>query len=126
MPNIKNFINDNMLSIAAFITTGAILGIVQIKVSLKLILLERFIPGWGWAELVLLSVYASFVIHKMKDPARVAFWRRTTWAVFSGVFFAKLIGGLFGIAGAMIVAFITAGSRSILTGLPRLQEADNL
>ena len=97
MPNVKKLICDYRLSIAAFLTTGAMLGIVQVKVSFKPILLERFLPGWGWAELVLLSLYASFVIHKMKDPARTAFWRRITWTVFSGVFFAQLIGGLFGV-----------------------------
>jgi hypothetical protein len=49
-----------------------------------------------WAELFLLSLYAAFVVSRMKDPVGVAYWRKLTRTIFSGGFFVQLIGGLFG------------------------------
>ncbi|MCK4805032.1 MAG: hypothetical protein KAT88_10750, partial [Spirochaetes bacterium] len=96
MIDLIKLIKSRKLSLITFFVTGILLSLVQIKVSLPAILLERFIKGGGWIEILLLSVYASFVIHRMKDPDNVAYWRRLTWAAFSAVFFLQLIIGLFG------------------------------
>lgn len=83
-------------SSAAFFLTGFILTMVQIKVKLPLLLLERFIPGGGWIEILMLSVYAAFITEKMLDRAESSKWRRRIWALFSIVFFGQLALGLAG------------------------------
>lgn len=82
---------------AAFFLTGFILTMAHIKVSLPLLLLERFIPGGGWIEIFLLSVYAAFITEKMLDRAESSKWRRRIWALFSIVFFGQLALGLAGV-----------------------------
>lgn len=82
---------------AAFFLTGFILAIVQLKVKLPLLLLERFIPGGGWIEILFLSVYAAWVTEKILDRAQSSKWRRRIWTAFSIVFFAQLALGLAGL-----------------------------
>jgi len=61
-----------------------------------MILLERFIVGGGWIELVIVGLYASVVVYKMNDPKQVSKWRKFTWTLFSVVFFSQLILGIVG------------------------------
>ena len=44
-----------------FVFVFILLAIVQIKMSRPIILLERFIPGGGWFELVIIALYGGFV-----------------------------------------------------------------
>jgi len=81
---------------AAFLLTAALLTIVQVKVELPLLLMERFFPGSGWVEIFLLSLYARFVTVKMLDPLQSARWRIRVWSLFSIVFFSQLALGLAG------------------------------
>ncbi|MEW5925482.1 MAG: 4Fe-4S binding protein [Candidatus Zixiibacteriota bacterium] len=83
-------------SSAAFFLTGFILTMVQLKVKLPLLLLERFIPGGGWIEIFFLSLYAAYITEKMVDRAGSSKWRRRIWALFSIVFFGQLALGLAG------------------------------
>jgi ferredoxin len=69
---------------------------VHIQVARPMLLLERFLPGWGWIEIIVLAVYAAFIVHKMIDSAQTAKWRLRIWLFFSFVFFSQLILGLFG------------------------------
>lgn len=69
---------------------------VQLKVENPMLLLERFIPGSGWLEMVLIGLYGATVAYHMQDPAKVHIWRRYTWLAFSVVFFSQLILGLAG------------------------------
>ena len=57
---------------------------------------ERFLPGWGWFEILVIAIYASWMVDKMKDPGQSARWRRITWNIFTIVFFVQLIIGLLG------------------------------
>ena len=75
-------------SLASAVVTGSLLTVVQLKTDPPLLLLERFLPGAGWAEVVLLSVYAGWVTGRMADPQRSPRWRRRIWALFSVVFLA--------------------------------------
>jgi len=83
-------------SAAAFFLTGFILAMVQIKVSMPLLLLERFISGGGWIEIFALSVYAAFITEKMLEKGQTSKWRRRIWGLFSIVFFGQLALGLAG------------------------------
>ncbi|MBM3420027.1 MAG: 4Fe-4S binding protein, partial [Bacteroidetes bacterium] len=80
-----------------FILTAALLTVVQLRLTENpLILLERFIPGAGWIEILIVSLYGALVISKMQDPVNVPRWRRITWTLFSVVFFTQLALGLLG------------------------------
>jgi ferredoxin-type protein NapH len=85
------------LPFAVFIFIFFLLSMVQLKMKLPMMILERFIPGAGWIEIAVISVYGAFVAHKMQDPVNVPRWRRITWITFSGVFFSQLILGLSGL-----------------------------
>lgn len=85
------------LPAAVFIFIFAILAIVQVKLrSNPLLLLERFISGGGWIEIVIISLYGAFIVNKMQEPAASPKWRKITWTIFSVVFFSQLIIGLLG------------------------------
>ncbi len=83
------------LSVKSFALTFALLAFVQWKVEMPVLILNRFWPGSGWLEILLLSVYAAFIVHKMKDPRQAPLWRNRTWILFSIVFFSQLLLGLF-------------------------------
>jgi len=82
---------------AAFLITIILLAVVQTKVRLPILLLERFIPGSGWLEIFGLAIYAGWLAEKLSDINQTAMWRRRIWLAFSIVFFAQLILGLAGI-----------------------------
>lgn len=85
------------LPIAVFLFILVLLVPVQLKVENPMLLLERFIPGAGWFEIVLIGLYGAVVAYHMQDPSKVLAWRRYTWLAFSVVFFSQLILGLFGL-----------------------------
>ncbi len=92
-----NFKSRYTLSFAVFAFVFLMLSIVQLKMKLPMMILERFIPGAGWLEIVIISLYAAFVGYKMQDPLNVPRWRRITWITFSTFFFLQLILGLSGL-----------------------------
>lgn len=84
--------------VAAFWITFHLLSIVQLVVKKPVMLLaERFVPGGGWLEILVLSLYAAWVVEKMADPDKSPTIRRRIWILFSVVFFLQLILGLAGI-----------------------------
>jgi len=84
-------------SAASSALTVALLSAVQVKVERTMLLAERFVPGAGWAELIVLGIYAGVVTYWMTDPRRSARVRRRIWGLFSIVFFAQLVLGMAGI-----------------------------
>lgn len=83
---------------AAFAVAAGLLTAAQLAPTARpLLLLERFIPGSGWLEVVLLAVYAAWVAGKMLDPTAQPRWRRRVWLVFSVFFFVQLLVGLLGV-----------------------------
>lgn len=83
--------------IAALVTAG-LLSVVQVVVKEPVMLLmERFFPGAGWVEVILLALYAGWVTEQMAVPGRTPVVRRRIWTLFSIVFFTQLILGVAGI-----------------------------
>ena len=82
------------LPAAVFALVVMLLTIVQVKVDPPMLLLERFIPGGGWAELILIGIYGAVVSYHMQDPLKVHAWRKYTWFSFSLIFLAQLMLGL--------------------------------
>jgi ferredoxin len=84
-------------SALTFILTVILLGIVQLKVHPPMLLIERFFPGTGWIEILILASYSAFITEKMLDITQSARWRSIIWNLFSIVFFAQFIIGLAGV-----------------------------
>ncbi|MFC2129220.1 4Fe-4S binding protein [Bacteroidota bacterium] len=84
-----------ILSITVFLSTAILLSFVQVMVDNPLLLLERFMSGGGWIEIVMVSFYGGIVAWYMYDVRKSSKWRQTTWLAFSVVFFTQLILGLF-------------------------------
>ena len=84
------------LSTAVFLLTTAVLTFVQLRVSLNMLILNRFFPGFGWLEILVLATYGAFLVEKVRNPATQTLWRVRAWRLFSVVFFAQLILGLLG------------------------------
>jgi ferredoxin-type protein NapH len=83
-----------ILSISVAFSVAFFLSFVQMKVENPLLILERFIEGGGWIEIVLISIYGGIVAWFMYDTQKTAKWRQTTWLVFSIFFFSQLLLGL--------------------------------
>lgn len=81
---------------ALFLLTAGILFLVRAKVSFPVLLLERFAPGWGGAEVFALALYAAWIGSLMHHPRGARKVRPRIWALFSAVFFAQLALGLAG------------------------------
>lgn len=84
--------------ISSFLLTAALLGFIQWKVDTPTMLLaERFLPGSGWIEILLLAFYAAWITEKMLDIKKSPPLRKRIWMAFSLVFFSQFILGLAGL-----------------------------
>jgi len=92
--NIKS--SSLRLPATVFLFILVLLVPVQLKVERPMLLLERFIRGGGWIEMLLIAGYGALVAYKMQDPKKIRSWRKYTWFAFSLVFFSQLILGLWG------------------------------
>jgi len=84
------------LAFFPFVITISLLFFVEWKVAMPMLLLERFLPGWGWIEIVVLGFYAAFLFTKLHDQKQSAKWRRISWTIFAVFFFTQLTAGLLG------------------------------
>ena len=85
-----------VLPVGTFIFVFSVLSILQLKLQPSMLLSERFIKNSGWIQIILIASYASIVAYNMHDIKKSAQWRKTTWLVFSVVFFLQLVFGLLG------------------------------
>ncbi|MCP4213349.1 MAG: 4Fe-4S ferredoxin [bacterium] len=85
--------------LSTFLLTALLLFMVQLKVKMPMLLMERLLPGSGWLEVALVAFYAGWVVEKLvtTDTADYSRFRRTIWLLFSAVFFLQLAAGLAGI-----------------------------
>jgi len=81
----------------AFGLTVALLVVARAKASVPLLLVDRFLPGWGWLEILALALYAAWLAGEFLDPERHRLLRPRVWALFSAVFFGQLLLGLIGL-----------------------------
>ncbi|SMF20627.1 4Fe-4S binding protein [Desulfovibrio gilichinskyi] len=82
---------------AIFLLTALLLEIVRSKAPFPVLLLDRFFPDWGRAEIFILSAYAAWIGGKMFLPDGAKMIRPRIWAFFSVVFFFQLMLGLTGL-----------------------------
>ena len=94
---MKSQSRNRIIPIVTVLLAAGLLIPIQLKVHPPILLAERFVPGLGWLEILLLSSYAGFIAGKMIDPAQSSRWRKRIWVLFSVVFFSQFIIGLAGI-----------------------------
>ncbi|MBN2430844.1 MAG: 4Fe-4S binding protein [Acidobacteria bacterium] len=86
------------LPVVVFWLIATLLAIVHQVVDPPLLLLERFLPGYGPLEIFLLGLYGAWLAEKLvtvgPDFAR---WRSRLWRLFGLVFFSQLLLGLTGV-----------------------------
>lgn len=63
---------------------------------LPVLLADRYLPGSGLIQILVLSIYACIIGHKLLNADKTAPIRSTIWSLFSVVFFAQLFLGLAG------------------------------
>lgn len=86
---------SSAVSAAAFCMTFFVLGALQIFAP-HLLLLNRFLPGWGVFQAFALSVWAAWVAGKLSSREEAPLARMRVWRFFSAAFFAQLALGLAG------------------------------
>ncbi len=105
-------------ALAASVATLALLLPIQGFVARPMLLAERFVPGGGWVQALLLSLYAAFLLHRMMDPKRSGTWRRGTWLMFSVVFFGQLALGLAGFDSFLMTGTLHVPVPAVIVGGP--------
>lgn len=102
----------------AFLVAFGLLAFLQLRVELRLLILDRFLPGAGWLELIALSVYAALVADWLLDTPRIATWRFRIWILFSVVFFAQLGLGLAGFTTFLMTGTLHLPIPAMIVGGP--------
>lgn len=82
---------------SAFFLTLILIAFPFVKIDFPVLLLERFLPGYGWLQIGLMSLYSAFIADKLLDRKKTQKWRRIIWTTFSVVFFSQLLFGLLGV-----------------------------
>lgn len=79
-----------------FFSTFFLLSLIHTTVTkFPLLLVERFFPGFGWVEILIVSTYAAWLAEKLAQPKSTRKVRANIWLFFSIVFFSQLLLGLF-------------------------------
>lgn len=89
-PDFKRY----TLPVSVFVFVGFMLSMIQLKVKLPMLLLERFIQGGGWIEIALVASFGAFLAFKMQNSITSARWRKISWSIFSFWFFTQLLLGI--------------------------------
>ncbi|OFY21037.1 MAG: hypothetical protein A2W98_01385 [Bacteroidetes bacterium GWF2_33_38] len=79
-----------------FCISFSLLSAIQLNIESPMLLLERFYRNFGWIEVLVFSLFGSFLVFKMIDETKIAYWRRISWLIFGFFFFIQLILGLSG------------------------------
>ena len=106
------------LSTIPFFTTISILFFVEWQVKMPMLLLERFLPGWGWVEVLILGAYAGFLFTKLHDQNQSAKWRKISWMIFAVFFFVQLTAGLLGCENCLMTGALHFPIPAMIIGGP--------
>ncbi len=121
-PRVQKWFDRNErtapVATAAFLVAFALLAVIQVKPALRLLLLDRFVPGGGWLEALALSAYAAVVADWLLDTPRIATWRFRIWMLFSIVFFAQLGLGLAGFTTFLMTGALHLPIPAMIAGGP--------
>lgn len=105
-------------SLAAFFITGTLLTVTQSKVTPPILLLDRFLPGAGMIEIILLALYAAWITEKLSEAVKTSVIRSRIWILFSAVFFSQYILGLAGIEKCLMTGKLHLPIPALILGGP--------
>ena len=83
-----------MPALCTALFTGVLMAFARSAPGYDMLLLDRVLPGAGWAQVVLAAVLAWWLYGKLIDPATHNLWRRRLWWLFSAIFFGQFFLGL--------------------------------
>ena len=116
------------LRAAVFMAVFLSLYYIRKFAPLEMLLLERFFPGLGMAEIFLAAWYGSFAAGLLADRRKLGKARTRLWLVFACLFFAQFALGLLGVSQMLLTgrlhvpipAFILYGGvfRESLNAMP--------
>ncbi len=102
----------------AFGLTFLLLAVAESRTSLQLLLLERFAPGWGMAQVWLHGLYAALLCGAMLDPVMHRRLRPRIWGLFSVAFFGQLALGLIGVEKLLMTGALHLPVPALIVGGP--------
>lgn len=105
-------------SLAAFFVAGTLLTVIQFKMTPPVLLLERFLPGAGIVEVILLALYAAWVTEKLLEAVKTSVVRSRIWILFSFVFFSQYILGLAGVEKCLMTGKLHLPIPALILGGP--------
>ncbi|MFZ5811651.1 MAG: 4Fe-4S binding protein [Thermodesulfobacteriota bacterium] len=103
---------------AAFVTVVVILELARSLAPVPVLLIDRFLPGYGRLEVFGLALYAALLSGAMLDPARAARLRPRYWGLFSAVFFLQLVLGLAGLPDFLMTGNLHLPVPALIVGGP--------
>jgi len=106
-----------IISTFSFMLTWVLLNIAVNKVSFPIILIDRFFPGFGGIEILLLSTYAAFVSEKLYLNGFTKL-RGKIWLFFSAVFFTQFLLGLSGFTKFLMTGKLHLPVPALIAGAP--------
>lgn len=105
-------------SLVAFFLAGTLLTIIQLKMTPPILLLERFLPGAGMVEVILLALYAAWITEILLEAVKSSVIRSRIWILFSSVFFSQYILGLTGVEKCLMTGKLHLPIPALILGGP--------
>lgn len=105
------------ISTFSFILTWILLNIASSKVSFPIILIDRFLPGFGGVEIIILSIYAAFISEKLYLNGFTKL-RGKIWNLFSLLFFIQFTLGLLGFTEFLMTGKLHLPIPALIVGSP--------
>ena len=98
--------------------TAGLLLLVRETSPLPVLLADRYLPGSGMLQILVLGIYACFVGHKLLNAAQTGPIRSKIWAFFSVVFFAQILLGLAGMPSMLMTGELHAPVPALILAGP--------
>jgi len=103
---------------AAFWLTAGLLTLTRAKAPFSVLLIDRFFPGWGPLEILVLGLYAAWLTGRMLTAPDTAPLRARYWAAFSLIFFGQLALGLLGVTACLMTGALHLPVPALIVGGP--------
>ena len=81
-------------AIISTLLTAVFLYMSKYKGPEGILLLDRFLPGLGWLQIVLIAIYAGIITQLLLKENNIAKIRIRIWTLFSIVFFSQFLSGI--------------------------------
>ena len=110
--------NTANMSFSAFVLTSIVLVIAMAKSPVDILLLDRFVPGSGGVEVLLLATYSAFVAEWLFTSKKIDRIRSKLWLFFSVVFFSQVVLGLLGVSKFLMTGKLHLPVPAMIVGGP--------